>query len=133
MKRNKRLYISIFWIILGIVISILQFDPSHDEYWSGIGIALIAVGAVQIIKNIKYHTNQDYKEKIDTQNSDERNRFISTKAWAWAGYLYILLAAVAIIVLQIMGLKDISHFISMTMCALLTLYWICYLFLRNKY
>ncbi|MBQ9845896.1 MAG: hypothetical protein IJO54_07420 [Oscillospiraceae bacterium] len=133
MKKDKRVYISIFWIVLGAVLAVMQFGPQHDSYWSGLGIALLAVGVLQLARRIKYHSNEQYRENVDTQNSDERNRFLSGRAWAWAGYLYVMFGAVAIIALQIAGQREISQTISFTVCALLILYWVSYLFLRRKY
>ena len=133
MKKDKRVYISIFWIVLGAVLAVVQFGPQQDSYWSGLGIALLAVGVLQLARRIKYHSNEQYRENVDTQNSDERNRFLSGRAWAWAGYLYVMLGAVAIIALQIAGQREISQTISFTVCALLILYWVSYLFLRRKY
>ena len=133
MRNNKNLYLSIFWIVLGAILSVRQFGNNLESYWSGLGIALLVVGSLQLIKQIKYRTNEQYRENIDIQNSDERYKYIGNKAWAWAGYLYVMIACAAIIVLQILGLREISHMLSLTVCALLILYWVSYMFLRRKY
>ena len=133
MKYSKKIFISIFWVVLGAVLLFLNFNYTLDSYWSGLGTAFIVIGALQIFRQVKYRTNEQYRENVDTRNNDERNRFINGKAWAWAGYLYVLIAAVAIIVLQILGLKEVSQIISFTVCALLNLYWVSYMFLRRKY
>ena len=133
MKYSKKIFISIFWVVLGAVLLFLNFNYTLDSYWSGLGTAFIVIGALQIFRQVKYRTNEQYRENVDTRNSDERNRFINGKAWAWAGYLYVLIAAVAIIVLQILGLKEVSQIISFTVCALLNLYWVSHMFLSRKY
>ena len=133
MKYSKKIFISIFWVVLGAVLLFLNFNYTLDSYWSGLGTAFIVIGALQIFRQIKYRTNKQYREDVDTRNNDERNRFINGKAWAWAGYLYVLIAAVAIIILQILGLKEISQTISFTVCALLILYWVSHMFLSRKY
>lgn len=133
MKYSKKIFISIFWVVLGAVLLFLNFNYTLDSYWSGLGTAFIVIGALQIFRQLKYRTNEQYRENVDTRNNDERNRFINGKAWAWAGYLYVLIAAVAIIVLQILGLKEISQTISFTVCALLILYWVSHMFLSRKY
>lgn len=133
MKYSKKIFISIFWVVLGAVLLFLNFNYTLDSYWSGLGTAFIVIGALQIFRQVKYRTNEQYRENVDTRNNDERNRFINGKAWAWAGYLYVLIAAVAIIVLQILGLKEISQTISFTVCALLILYWVSHMFLSRKY
>ena len=133
MKYNKKIFVSIFWVVLGAVLTVMNFKYQLDSYWSGLGTAFIVVGALQIMRYVKYAKNEQYREAVDTQNKDERNRFISTKAWATAGYLYVIGSAVAVIVLQLAGLKEISHIISATLCALLVLYWVSYMFLNKKY
>ena len=133
MKYSKKIFISIFWVVLGAVLLFLNFNYTLDSYWSGLGTAFIVIGALQIFRQVKYRTNEQYRENVDTRNNDERNRFINGKAWAWAGYLYVLIAAVAIIILQILGLKEISQTISFTVCALPILYWVSHMFLSRKY
>ncbi|MBQ7816103.1 MAG: hypothetical protein IJ339_01940 [Oscillospiraceae bacterium] len=133
MKYSRKIFISIFWVVLGAVLLYLQHSYTLDSYWSGLGSAFMVVGALQVFRQVKYRTNAQYREDVDTKNNDERNRFIGGKAWAWAGYLYVIIAAIAIIVLQIIGLKEISQIISYTLCTLLILYWVSYLFLRRKY
>ena len=87
MKRNK--YLSIFWIVLGAALIACGAAGVLDEYWSGMGGAFAAVGALQILRYVRISRNEAYREKIETENKDERNRFLSGKAWAWAGYLYV--------------------------------------------
>ena len=65
--------------------------------------------------------------------TDERNRFIRNKAWAWAGYLFVIITAVAVIVLHAMGQEQLGRMAACAECLLLVLYWISYLILRKKY
>ena len=125
--------VSVFWIVLGAAFTVMNFTKELDSYWSGLGSAFIVVGVLQLVRYTKYAKNEQYREAVDTRNNDERNKYISTKAWAMAGYIYIIVAAVAVIVLQLAGLKEVSHIISSTVCALLVLYWVCFMFLNKKY
>ena len=68
-----------------------------DDYWCGMGGGLLGVGVFQVIRNVRYLNNPAYREKVNTTNNDERNKFLANKAWAWAGYLYVLTAAIATI------------------------------------
>jgi len=134
MKYNrKNIFISIFWVVLGVVLTVLNFIDDFDSYWSGLGTAFIVVGGIQLARQMKYRKNPEYRERVDTANSDERNRFIAGRAWAWAGYIYVMAGFIVIIVLQIAGLKELSQTIGFTVCALLILYWVCYLYLSKKY
>ena len=104
-----------------------------DSYWSGMGGGFLGVGIVQLIRHIRYRKNEDYREKVDVANSDERNRFLAGKAWAWAGYLFVLVSGVATIALKVMGQDQWSLAASCALCLLLVLYWGSYLVLKRKY
>ena len=133
MKNNKRLFASIVWIVVGIVLSICSILDFVDPYWSGMGTALLVVGVLQLIRFIRYKQDPAYKEAIDTQTQDERNRFIATKAWSWAGYLFVIISAVASIALRALGYNDYSMIASLCVCLIIVLYWVSYWILRKKY
>lgn len=133
MKYEKRIYLSIFWIVLGVVLIGCSFAGVIDDYWGSMGGALLVVGALQMIRNIRYRTNAEYREKFDVETQDERNRFIANKAWAWAGYWFVMIAAVATIVCKLLGREDLMMMASAGVCIMITLYWVCYYWLRKKY
>ena len=99
---------------------------------SGVSIPL-AVGALQVIRQIRYRTNEEYREKFDTESKDERNRFIANKAWAWAGYWFVLIAAVGSIVFKLLGREDLMMLCSGGVCLMILLYWGSYMVLKKKY
>lgn len=130
---KKRMALSVFWIIIGVILFVLALMQIIDQsMWAGIGGGLIGAGAAMLIRNIKYITNEEYKEKIDIQNNDERNKFLANKAWAWAGYCYVMIAAVASIALMIVGRPEYV-LVSGSLCLMIVLYWLCYVILRRKY
>ena len=133
MKNNKRLFASIVWIIVGITLSICSFLDFVDAYWSGMGTALLIVGVLQLIRFVRYKQDPAYKEVVDTNAQDERNRFISMKAWSWAGYLLVIIAAIASIAFRALGYNDYSMIASLCVCLILVLYWVSYWMLRKKY
>ena len=133
MKYSKKIFVSIFWVALGTILTVMNFKYQLDSYWSGLGTAFIVVGALQIMRYVKYAKNDQFREEVDTRNKDERNRYIGTKAWAWAGYLYVIIGSVATIVLHLIDMKDIAYIISMCICAILIFYWISYTILNRKY
>ena len=133
MKANKRLIASIVWIVIGILLSICSFLNLVDSYWSGMGTALLIVGILQVIRFVRYQKDPSYKETVDTNTQDERNRFIAMKAWSWAGYLLVIIAAVASIALRALGYDDYSMIASLCVCIILVLYWVSYWILKKKY
>lgn len=131
--RKVRLISSILEIIIGITLVICSFLNLVDDFWSGFGVSFIIIGALFLMRNIKYHTNEKYREEIDVQNTDERNKFISMKAWSWAGYLFVIIAAVGTIVFKFLGKEDLMMLASGSVCLIILLYYINYLILRKKY
>ena len=131
MKRNK--YISIIWIALGAALIVCGAAGILDEYWSGMGGAFIAVGAIRMFRNVRISKNEAYREKIETESKDERNRFLAGKAWAWAGYLFVIIAAASSIGLRIAGKNELTLMASGSVCLMIVLYWGSYFYLRKKY
>ena len=133
MGKNYRFLLSIFWIVLGSVLCACHASGLIEEYWSSMGFAFIVVGILQVIRQIRYRTNQNYREKFDTESKDERNRFIANKAWAWAGYLFVMVAAVGSIVFKLMGREDLMLLASGSVCLIMLLYWGSWMVLKRKY
>ena len=80
---NKRLALSIFWAVVGLVLTVLSVTEVLDSsIYSGMGGGLMAVGVLQAIRNVKYRKDADYREKIDVEANDERNRFLRMKSWS---------------------------------------------------
>ena len=133
MKSNRRMILSIVWIVLGASLLGANLAGLLGDYWSGLGGGLLGVGVFQVIRNVRYLSNPTYREKVDTTNSDERNRFLAGRAWAWAGYLYVLVAAIATIVFQIIGKTELATAAGFSVCIIMVFHWLSYLYLQKKY
>lgn len=133
MKQDRRIIASICYVVLGAVLFALGMLEMVDEFWSGMGGALVVVGVLQIVRFFLYRNNEEYREKAEVAAKDERNHYIRNKAWAWSGYLFVLIAAVAVIAFKIAGQDTLSFAASMAMCLLLVLYWVSFLVLSKKY
>lgn len=130
---NRGWITSIVYLALGAVLLGCGIAGIVDEFWSGMGGGLLGVGIVRMIQMIRYQKNETYKEAVDTAMSDERNRFIANKAWAWAGYWYVLIGAVGTLVFRLVGMEELSVFSGFSICLILVLYWVSNLWLRKKY
>ena len=121
---NKRLALSIFWAVVGLVLTVLSVTEVLDSsIYSGMGGGLM----------VKYRKDADYREKIDVEANDERNRFLRMKSWSWAGYIAILVEAAGVIVAIILGEETIRLILSFSVCLILVAYWVSYLILSRKY
>lgn len=133
MKYGKKIFLSIFWVLLGAVLVGCELAGLVDTFWSGMGAAFLVVGALQIFRQIKYRTDESYKERVDVAMEDERNKFIRGRAWAWAGYLFVLVSAVGSIGLRLAGREDMATLAACGMSLLVLLYAGSYLVLSRKY
>ena len=133
MKANRRLILYVLYIAIGVALICLDVANVVDEFWSGMGSGLIFVSILRLIQLYRFNKNEDYREKVETEVSDERNLFIRNKAWAWAGYLFVLISAVAIIVFRIVGQELLSSAAGIALCLMLVLYWVSFFILRKKY
>ena len=131
---NKRLALSIFWIILGAVLIWLSIaELVESTYWSGMGGALIAVGVLQVIRNLRYRNNPEYQEKVNIEYGDERNKYLRMMSWAWTGYIVVLIEAVGVVAALIMGQHTIQVILAYSVCLIVGIYWIVYMILKRKY
>ena len=133
MKQIKRFFAHGLVALMGIALLVLGCLDMIDSFWSGMGAALVVVGVLRIIRTVRLHQDESYRQKVETEVSDERNRFIRSKAWAWAGYLYILTAAILSIVLRVVGQELLSLAASASVALMVLLYWIAFVLLRKKY
>ena len=131
--RKEKLIVSIIEIIVGGALLISSLFGVVDEFWSGMGTSLFIIGVIFLSKNIKYKTNEEYREKLDIETNDERNKYISLKAWAWAGYIFVLLGGAGTIIFKLIGKEDIMMMSSASVCLIMILYWISHTVLKKKY
>ena len=134
MYNNKRMALDILCIVLGAALVLLTMtDVLDDSIYSGMGGALLAIGCLHMGRNIRYRKDPEYREKIDTERNDERNRFLAMKSWSWAGYLVVMIEGVGGVIAMILGKRDLQMIFSYQVCLIIFLYWLCYLFLKRKY
>ena len=131
---NKRLILSIFWIAAGVVLLVLSLtEVLPDSIYAGMGGALITVGALHTVRNLRYRKDEEYREKVDVEMSDERNSFLRMKSWAWTGNIVVIVQGIGVIVALALGQRTIQLILSYSVCLILVVYWISYLILSKKY
>ena len=129
---KKNIY-PILLLVAGLTLAGLGIAEIVDEFWSGMGSALAIVGGARLLRFYRLKKNENYREKMETAATDERNQFIRMKAWSWAGYLFIICTAVSVIVFKLLGNDLLSQASSWGVCLMLVLYWVSYFVLKKKY
>ncbi len=137
---NKKLILSIFWFLLGLAILILsrmgmlsETGLADTSLSAGFGGGLIVVGALQIVKHVRYMKDPDYRKSRDTEMSDERNSFLRMKSWSVTGYVVVLVEAVGVVVAMLLKANTLQLLLSYSVCFILVVYWFSYLILSRRY
>ena len=132
MRKNDTIF-SIIWLAIGLPLIGLSIAGLVDEFWSGMGSALLVIGACRLLRAHRLSKSEEYREKMETFETDERFHFLRTKAWSWAGYLFVIIAGVSVIAFKALGMDTASQAASAAVCLLLVLYWGAYFVLKKKY
>ncbi|MBO7251506.1 MAG: hypothetical protein J6V25_02645 [Oscillospiraceae bacterium] len=133
MNCRRNILSVIIMILLGALLLWLGSIGVVDEFWSGMGFSLLMISLLRVIRTYRLHKNEAYREQTQVAATDERNKFIRGKAWAWTGYLFCMITAVSVIILKILGQDDLSLAASYVVCLMLIMHWGLYWLLSKKY
>ena len=133
MSNKRRLIISAAEIVIGAALLVGVKLAGGDSVWLGMGGALAAVGLAKLLLGLRYKTDENYREKVNVEATDERNAFIRSQAWVWAGTGFVLVGGVLTIVFLLLGKQELSTITGFAVSLLVLLYWLSYLFLKKKY
>ena len=131
--KKKEIIFAIIWLLLGLALTVLSVLEALDEFWSGMGSALLVIGSLRLLRGYRLSKSDTYREKREVAETDERFHFIRTKAWSWAGYLFIIISALACIILKLLGQDLLCMAASGALCLMLVLYWTSFFILKKKY
>lgn len=131
--KKKDMIFGAIWFLLGLVLLILCCFEILDEFWSGVSSALLAVGVVRLVRSYRLSKSEIYREKREVAKTDERFHFVRNKAWAWAGYLFIIICSLSIFVFKLLKQDLLCIAFGGAVCLLLVLFWSCFFILNKKY
>ena len=132
MKKTEFIF-GIIWLVTGLVLTILSALEVLVEFWSGMGAALLVVGMARLLRGYRLSKSDAYREKREVAETDERFHFIRNKAWAWAGYLFVIISAVCTILLRVLGQELLCIASGVAMGLMVVLYWVCFFILKKKH
>lgn len=88
---------------------VMYLEPGESDFvpgfYTGIGGGFLGAGLITVVKNYRYLKNPELNKKRKIYETDERNRMLGLRCWAYAGYSMFLLLYIGVIV---------SGFISVT-------------------
>ena len=126
-KLKIRLFVAIGYIVLGLAM-IVAFNiiKTNNNFLSSFGFALVVIGIAQIRKYIMINKNEETITKRQIVETDERNISIANKAKSISFIIYVILASVSIIILELFNKTQLAMILSGTVCVLVLIYWISY-------
>ncbi len=132
MNGKRNVMFNIFYIVIGIALIACKAFGIIDDTYTGFAGGLLTVGVIQLARNVKYINNSEYKEKVDIEINDERNRYLRMQAWSWAGYMMVIILGIATIICMVVGKRDLMLVCSYSICLMLVLFWGSYLYLNHR-
>lgn len=131
-KLKIRIAFGIIIFLIGVVITV-GANITQNEVMYSFGAVFAIVGIARTLKSIRILKNKKLFEKMKIAENDERNIMIWRKSVTLAQSIYCLIAAVAIVVLYFMGMESEGNIIAWSLIVYLVIYWLCYMFMANKY
>ena len=131
-KLKVRLYTAICILCLGIILIIAGFF-STNEMASSFGLMFAVIGLARIVQYRIISKDEESLHKREVAETDERNVMLWTKARSLAFSVYVLVCAVAVVVLFLLDMDIYAHIISYSLFAFVGIYWLCYFIISRKY
>ena len=112
-KCKTRITASCFLMALGVItialsflagdqIPVLYMAADHYDFipgfYMGTGFGLFFAAAATIIKNVRYLKKPEIRIEREIYETDERNRMLGLRSWAYAGYTMLLLLYIGILI-----------------------------------
>lgn len=102
-------------------VMVLYLEPGYREFvpgfYGGTGVGLMAAGIMTAVKNRRYLKDPELAKVRKIYETDERNRLMGLRCWAYAGYTVMIVLYIGILV---------SGFISLTVSRTLMVVIACY-------
>lgn len=132
-KLKIRLFTAISYTILGLsMIIIFNIIETENSFLSSFGFALIIIGIAKIRNYILITKDEETIKKCEITETDERNICIANKAKSVSFIVYVILACISVVILEILNKHHLATILSSTVCVLILIYWISYWIISKK-
>ncbi len=132
-KLTVRLIVAIVYMVLGVVLILTCcLTNVNTEVLSPLGAALLVIGAARVKQYVRITKSKASIREQEIKETDERNVYVINKAKSSAFNVYVPLASLAVIVLQLLGQVDAVRWVFGAVMALVILYWICYFVIHKR-
>ena len=131
-KLKIRRNMAIGYIVIGMVLIGIGL-MGETEMASSFVLMFAVIGIAKLMQYKRITSDKDRLRQREIAENDERNIMLWTKARSMAFIIYIIAAALVIVVLYLVGMAYEASIVSYSLSAFVVIYWICYLVLSKKY
>ena len=134
MEYNKKLKIR-QKVAIGLIIAGVAFDLlgifANWEMASVFGTVFLVVGIARIVQYKRIAKDPEMMHQREIAEQDERNIMLWTKARSLAFMVYVIVMALAVIVMSLFNVPG-GNIVSLCMMGFIIIYWICYFIIVKK-
>ena len=131
-KLRIRMYVAITYTVIGILMIIAANVLKADDTVSAYGLIFTVFGIARLRNYFLITKNEESVRRREVAETDERNVSIINRARSVSFLVYVLAAAVTVIVLSLLDMQEAVQWVSYSVFALLLIYWISYFVIRKK-
>ncbi len=131
-KLRIRKYVAIIYTVIGILMIAVGNIIKAEDIVTSYGLIFTVFGIARLRNYFVITKNDESIRKREIEETDERNVSIVNKARSVSFLIYVLVAAVTVIVLSLFDMQEAVRWVSYSVFALLLIYWTSYFVIRKK-
>ena len=132
-KLRIRMFVGIALIVLGVaMIVIFNVIKPRNEFFSSFGFAFAVVGVVRLRNYLIITKSEERIKAQEISENDERNIAIANKAKSITFTIFVMVAGIGVVVLQLLEKTHMALLLSGALYLLLVVYWITYWIVYKK-
>ena len=132
-KRLKmRQTTAIVYIMIGLVFLALSWWMKHD-FLSSLGLVFVVMGLARLRQYRRITSSEENLKQREVVETDERNVMLWTKARSLAFSYSLMILCIATIIMQLLGHSEVTMLLGIVIYCFITIYWLCYWYVKKKY
>ena len=131
-KLKIRRNMAVGYIIVGIILIGIG-SIGKTEMALSFGSMFAVIGIAKLMEYKRITSNKETLRQREIAENDERNIMLWTKARSMAFIIYIIAAALVIVVLYLVGMVYEARIVSYSLSVFVVIYWVSYFVLSRKY
>ena len=132
-KRLKmRQTTAIVYIMIGLVFLALSWWMKHD-FLSSLGLVFVVMGLARLRQYRRITSSEENLKQREVVETDERNVMLWTKARSLAFSYSLMVLCIATIIMQLLGHSEVTKLLGIGIYCFITIYWLCYWYVKKQY